>query len=115
MSDKQSAKRPPADARKWPLNWVGVTGFEPAASSSRTKRATKLRHTPADCPRSLADPGYQREQRSLRPAEEPDWGIGRSTKTGRDMQPGPVRAVLTAVLVQAADHVPRNAAVGDQG
>jgi hypothetical protein len=23
-----------------------VTGFEPAASSSRTKRATKLRHTP---------------------------------------------------------------------
>ena len=25
---------------------VGVTGFEPAASSSRTKRATKLRHTP---------------------------------------------------------------------
>lgn len=28
------------------LNMVGVTGFEPAASSSRTKRATKLRHTP---------------------------------------------------------------------
>jgi hypothetical protein len=27
-------------------NTVGVTGFEPAASSSRTKRATKLRHTP---------------------------------------------------------------------
>ncbi len=28
-------------------NWlVGVTGFEPMASSSRTKRATKLRHTP---------------------------------------------------------------------
>src|SRR3954454_17668956 len=25
---------------------VGVTGFEPAASSSRTKRATKLRNTP---------------------------------------------------------------------
>ena len=25
---------------------VGVTGFEPAASSSRTKHATKLRHTP---------------------------------------------------------------------
>jgi hypothetical protein len=31
------------------LTWcylVGVTGFEPATSSSRTKRATKLRHTP---------------------------------------------------------------------
>jgi hypothetical protein len=26
--------------------WVGVAGFEPTASSSRTKRATKLRHTP---------------------------------------------------------------------
>ncbi len=25
---------------------VGVTGFEPAASSSRTTRATKLRYTP---------------------------------------------------------------------
>ena len=29
-----------------PLPLVGVTGFEPATSSSRTKRATKLRHTP---------------------------------------------------------------------
>ena len=27
-------------------NLVGVAGFEPTASSSRTKRATKLRHTP---------------------------------------------------------------------
>jgi hypothetical protein len=27
-------------------NRVGLTGFEPAASSSRTKRATKLRHSP---------------------------------------------------------------------
>ena len=25
---------------------VGVTGFEPATSSTRTKRATKLRYTP---------------------------------------------------------------------
>jgi hypothetical protein len=28
------------------LYLVGVTGFEPATSSSRTKRAAKLRHTP---------------------------------------------------------------------
>ena len=28
------------------LPLVGVTGFEPATSSSRTTRATKLRHTP---------------------------------------------------------------------
>jgi hypothetical protein len=26
---------------------VGVAGFEPTTSSSRTKRATKLRHTPS--------------------------------------------------------------------
>lgn len=31
--------------------WVGVAGFEPTASSSRTKRAAKLRHTPV--PRRL--------------------------------------------------------------
>jgi hypothetical protein len=27
--------------RKGPLTWVGVAGFEPAASSSRTKRAVR--------------------------------------------------------------------------
>jgi len=32
---------------------VGVTGFEPAASSSRTTRATKLRHTPIKSDSSL--------------------------------------------------------------
>ena len=38
-----------SENRKWPLTCdflVGVAGFEPAASSSRTKRAAKLRHTP---------------------------------------------------------------------
>ena len=35
-------------------NVVGVTGFEPAASSSRTKRATKLRHTPWQTARIVA-------------------------------------------------------------
>ena len=29
-----------------PHSLVGVAGFEPTTSSSRTKRATKLRHTP---------------------------------------------------------------------
>ena len=28
---------------------VGVPGFEPGASSSRTMRATRLRHTPTVC------------------------------------------------------------------
>ena len=34
------------DLQRSILNLVGVTGFEPAASSSRTTRATKLRYTP---------------------------------------------------------------------
>ncbi len=38
-----------------PLTWVGVAGFEPTTSSSRTKRATKLRHTPRPS-QSLPDP-----------------------------------------------------------
>jgi hypothetical protein len=33
-------------AAEGPKTLVGVAGFEPTASSSRTKRATKLRHTP---------------------------------------------------------------------
>src|SRR5262245_37510571 len=34
-----------ADSSQWD-HTVGLTGFEPAASSSRTRRATKLRHSP---------------------------------------------------------------------
>ena len=29
---------------------VGAAGFEPTTSSSRTMRATKLRHAPTECP-----------------------------------------------------------------
>jgi hypothetical protein len=40
----------PLKDKSRPIGWlfvlVGVTGFEPAASSSRTKRATGLRYTP---------------------------------------------------------------------
>ncbi len=40
----------PAESRihldRMPSELVGVAGFEPAASSSRTKRAAKLRYTP---------------------------------------------------------------------
>jgi hypothetical protein len=56
MIDSGSSQIPPTGRLADPqwtdvtsLTWenvVGVTGFEPAASSSRTKRATKLRHTP---------------------------------------------------------------------
>jgi hypothetical protein len=39
-----------AGAGEWPVILVGVAGFEPAASSSRTKRAAKLRYTPSLAP-----------------------------------------------------------------
>src|SRR5699024_6844319 len=63
--------------------WVGVAGFEPTASSSRTKRATKLRHTPVRAtglayPVQLAGSRagsaarHQREQCRLGPAGEAD-------------------------------------------
>lgn len=46
------------------LTGVGVAGFEPAASSSRTKHATKLRHTPCVLqPLNYTDePKYQKSQ-----------------------------------------------------
>ena len=44
-----------------PSELVGVAGFEPAASSSRTKRAAKLRYTPPPAP----DPGAERTLDSL--------------------------------------------------
>jgi hypothetical protein len=47
ISRNHSGARPALRIR--PLTWhftVGVAGFEPTTSSSRTKRATKLRYTP---------------------------------------------------------------------
>jgi hypothetical protein len=54
--DRQRPYSGPALAdRSWSrADLVGVAGFEPTASSSRTKRATKLRHTPVAVA-SLAD------------------------------------------------------------
>ncbi len=44
---RRSARTRQATAKALTLgNVVGVAGFEPAASSSRTKRAAKLRYTP---------------------------------------------------------------------
>ena len=49
-----------------PSELVGVAGFEPAASSSRTKRAAKLRYTPppAPNPRRRADLDSLAERRA---------------------------------------------------
>ena len=46
---------------------VGVAGFEPTASSSRTKRATKLRHTPLKPGHSIA-PAHRLAKRIRRAA-----------------------------------------------
>ena len=37
----------PAEIERFQPDLVGVSGFEPEASWSRTKRDTKLRHTPS--------------------------------------------------------------------
>ena len=42
-SDFESKESPPM---WWTFFLVGVSGFEPEASWTRTKRDTKLRHTP---------------------------------------------------------------------
>ncbi len=54
VSCRRDAKGPAAPLLRSgrSLSAVGVTGFEPAASSSRTTRATKLRHTPWQPPES---------------------------------------------------------------
>jgi hypothetical protein len=43
---------------------VGMTGFEPATSASRTQRSTKLSHIPRDddCTTGLLDSGMKRRQ-----------------------------------------------------
>ena len=43
---------------------VGVAGFEPTASSSRTKRATKLRYTPLPCIECPEQPGQHSRAQS---------------------------------------------------
>src|SRR5690606_9182269 len=81
---------------------VGVTGFEPATASSRTKRATKLRHTPwgrfriAEV-RTPAETGGvagrssgsrdELEQRGLGAACEADRRVRRGAQARGDVQP----------------------------
>ena len=75
---------------------VGVTGFEPAASSSRTTRATKLRHTPWQPSESTrcaelrspnpASPREQGDQRCLRAAGEAHRGVDRVPEPCADVQ-----------------------------
>ena len=43
----RNMQKNPAEIRRFQPDLVGVSGFEPEASWSRTKRDTKLRHTPS--------------------------------------------------------------------
>ena len=92
----ETTQGPPSAA---PEQCVGVTGFEPAASSSRTTRATKLRHTPRSVDessvrspllrrRAQAGPGGERQQRRLGRAGEPDRRVRTGAQPRRDVQPG---------------------------
>ncbi len=70
---------------------VGVAGFEPTASSSRTKRATKLRHTPLEAPTAYrtalsADQTAVRQVTSRRKIAR----TRRASRPGRP-DPGPAR------------------------
>ena len=94
-----------------PAGMVGVTGFEPAASSSRTKRATKLRHTPWPASHNVMRPAMHETIRArllapnrvrasavgtlgghgqkgrLGPAGKPHRRIWRGPEPGRYLQP----------------------------
>src|SRR4051794_4484893 len=73
---------------------VGLTGFEPATSSSRTKRATKLRHSPKSrvaymgsaSGRNRVIAGDEGEQGRLRTAGETDRRVRRRTEPCRYVQ-----------------------------
>ena len=53
MRKAPKRQKNPAEIRRFQPDLVGVSGFEPEASWSRTKRDTKLRHTRRRCARSL--------------------------------------------------------------
>jgi site-specific DNA recombinase len=103
---------------------VGLTGFEPAASSSRTTRATKLRHSPrkrSESTRARAvsrtgsdgRPRGERDQRRVRAAAEANGGRRRGSETGRDVHPRR-GMVVGLVLVKAFGTSGVEVAVGHQ-
>ena len=74
----------PFSNEKRPLTWakLGVAGFEPTTSSSRTKRATKLRYTPemlGQSSRAEADRGNPYFSRGSRVISEASGGHAKRT------------------------------------
>src|SRR4029078_10393807 len=89
---------------------IGVTVFESAASSSRTTRATKLRHTPKAWEVYRSESGAltgvrrgsggrreQGQQGRLRAAAHPERSVRRGARTRGDVQPGAVRITRPGV------------------
>src|SRR5206468_5327412 len=80
---------------------VGVAGFEPTASSSRTRRATKLRYTPV--PRAIRDFGFAGLVKDSGPGRaRPTLGPGRASGY---LEPSWNRIRITAV-VRPPSHTP---------
>ena len=81
-------KKAPDQRFRWSgaLQLVGVAGFEPTTSSSRTKRATKLRHTPIFLPR-IPDAGGSDETR-VQPALSERRASAASPRAGTRTAPG---------------------------
>ncbi len=77
---------------------VGAAGFEPTTSSSRTMRATKLRHAPTECP---LGPGHD-SSRALRP---PPFGQA-------DVRRPPARTGTTARAAATNDPAMRTKTIG---
>lgn len=91
---------------------VGVTGFEPAASSSRTTRATKLRHTPLQLEKSTLPRAMLRTTRTFGraalcgPVARPPRSA--SDDSGRRLAPGgPPPAVVRGAGCDAGARTPR--------
>jgi hypothetical protein len=86
-----------------------VAGFEPTASSSRTKRATKLRHTPLKPGQSIA-PGQALAKRVVLPHARParemlitaprgmNRIVGGVVQTRRQRKGWPIMTVLGATI-----------------
>ncbi len=83
---------------------VGVTGFEPAASSSRTKRATKLRHTPWPAPAPRVVAAARRED--SRPASAPP---NRPSRGRQPIQEAPVTWTAYDPCRASAERMPPDA------
>ena len=92
------------------LTGVGVAGFEPAASSSRTKHATKLRHTPCVLqPLNYTDEPKYQKSRPLRKSAPHHESPSKLPCAGKHRAGGPAapRARGSRLSIQSTREYPR--------